>query len=88
MEAEQESVRDLATLVERLSSSTQSLTRYQELSALLEVSEILARMSSSSADEIFRNLSNVSKDQFRTEAYKIVSKNQPAARLKPVALTA
>ena len=79
MEAEQESVRDLATLVERLSSSTQSLTRYQELSALLEVSEILARMSSSSADEIFRNLSNVSKDQFRTEAYKIVQKNNPAS---------
>ena len=43
VEAERESVRELVNLVERLSSrdSRDSMTRYQELSALMEVSAIL-----------------------------------------------
>ena len=47
VEAERESVRELVNLVDRLSSreSRDSMTRYQELSALIEVSAILSRLS-------------------------------------------
>ena len=68
VEAERESEQDLIVLIERLASTTSSMTRYQELSALLEVSTILAHMSHSSVDEVFRKLSPLSKSHFREEA--------------------
>jgi hypothetical protein len=80
---ERESVNELVSLVERLSSPN-SMTRYQHLAALIEVSAILGRMSTQNADEVFRELSTLSKDNFRTEAYKIVSKNNPTG-MKSVA---
>ena len=54
VEAERESVRELVNLVERLSSrdSRDSMTRYQELSALMEVSAILSRMSNETAESL------------------------------------
>ena len=54
VEAERESVRELVNLVERLSSgdSIDSMTRYQELSALMEVSAILSRMSNETAESL------------------------------------
>jgi hypothetical protein len=61
------------------------MTKYQELSALLEVSTILAGMNHESADEVFRQLSGLSKDRFREEAYKIVSKNQPTTGVRSAA---
>jgi hypothetical protein len=38
-------------------------------------------LSNSFADEVFRKLSTLSKDQFREEAYKIVSKNNPTSEM-------
>ena len=54
VEAERESVRELVNLVERLSSrgSRDLMTRYQELSALMEVSAILSRMSNETAESL------------------------------------
>jgi hypothetical protein len=78
VEAERKSVRELVNLVERL-ATRESMTRYQELAALTELSSILGRMSNQDAAEVFRRLSMASKDNFRSEAYKKVSKNNPTS---------
>ena len=75
VEAERESEQDLFSLIEALSSGTSLMTRYQELAALLEVSTILANMSSQKVDEVFRKLSSLSKTEFR-EAYRIIASSE------------
>jgi hypothetical protein len=50
------------------------MTRFQELEAMLEVSTIIARMSNSSADEVSGKLTQLSKEQFREEAYQAFQK--------------
>jgi hypothetical protein len=60
LEAERESVNELVTLVEKISSKV-FMTRHQELEAMLEVSTIIARMPNSSVDEVFKKLTQLSK---------------------------
>ena len=76
VEAERESEQDLFSLIEALSSGTSLMTRYQELAALLEVSTILANMSSQKVDEVFRKLSSLSKTEFREAAYRIIAPSE------------